>query len=97
MDNHGTDKYTVKKIQLYWISFKTDEIIILLNRMLVYMYVQDFPGDSDGKESACNVRDQGLIPGSGRSPEEGNGYPHQYSWGLPGGSDYIGQILKLMK
>ena len=33
--------------------------------MLVYMYVQDFPGGSDGKESACNVRNQSLIPGSG--------------------------------
>ena len=29
-----------------------------------------FPGGSDGKESACNVGDQGLIPGSGRSPGE---------------------------
>ena len=32
-----------------------------------------FPGSSDGKESACNVGDPGLISGSGRSPEEGNG------------------------
>ena len=39
---------------------------------------QGFPGSSDGKESACNTRDQGLIPGSGRSPE-GNGNPLQYS------------------
>ena len=38
-----------------------------------------FPGDSDGKESACNVGDLGSIPGSGRSPGEGNGYPLQYS------------------
>ena len=65
--------------------------------MLVYMYVQDFPGSSEGKESACNVRNQGLITGSGRCPEEGNGCPRQYSWCLSGGSDYIGQILKLMK
>ena len=36
-------------------------------------------GDSDSKESACNVGDQGSIPGSGRSPGEGNGYPLQYS------------------
>ena len=36
-------------------------------------------GGSDGKESACNVGDLGLIPGWGRSPEEGNGYPLQYS------------------
>ena len=38
-----------------------------------------FPGVSDGKQSACNVGDKGSIPGSGRSPEEGNGNPLQYS------------------
>ena len=38
-----------------------------------------FPVGSDGKESACNARDMGLIPGSGRSPGEGNGYPVKYS------------------
>ena len=40
---------------------------------------QGFPDGSDGKESACNVGDQGSIPGSGRSPEEGNGNPLQHS------------------
>ena len=39
----------------------------------------DFPGGSDGKESACSAEDPGLIPGSGRSPGEGNGNPLQYS------------------
>ena len=39
----------------------------------------DFPGGSAGKELACNVGDLGLIPGLGRSPGEGNGYPLQYS------------------
>ena len=39
------------------------------------------------KESACNVGYLGLIPGLGRSSGEGNGYPLQYSWGFPGGSD----------
>ena len=39
-----------------------------------------FPGSSAGKKSACNAGDPGLIPGSGRSPGEGTGYPHQYSW-----------------
>ena len=34
-----------------------------------------FPGSLDGKESACSTRDPGLIPGLGRSPGEGNGYP----------------------
>ena len=38
-----------------------------------------FPGGSDGKESACNAGDQGLIPGSGRSPGKGNANPFQYS------------------
>ena len=33
---------------------------------------------SDGKESACNAGDPGWIPGWGRSPGEGNGYPLQY-------------------
>ena len=37
------------------------------------------PGGSDGKESARNVGDLGLIPGLGRSPREGNGNPLQYS------------------
>ena len=35
----------------------------------------DFPGGSEVKASACNAGDLGLIPGSGRSPEEGNGNP----------------------
>ena len=39
----------------------------------------DFPGGSDGKVSAYNVGDLGSIPGSGRSPGEGNGNPLQYS------------------
>ena len=34
---------------------------------------------SDGKESVCNARNLGLIPGSGRFPEEGHGNPLQYS------------------
>ena len=38
-----------------------------------------FPGGSDGKESTCNGGDMGLIPGSGKSPGEGNGNPLQYS------------------
>ena len=37
-----------------------------------------FPGGSDGKESACKAGDLGSIPGWGRFPGEGNGYPLQY-------------------
>ena len=43
-----------------------------------------FPGGSDGKESTCSAGDPGLIPGSGRSPGEGNGSPLQCSY--PGNS-----------
>ena len=58
----------------YWglIRFKT---ILDLSFLLV-----GFSGSSAGKESACNAGDPGLIPGLGRSAEEGIGYPLQYSW-----------------
>ena len=47
-----------------------------------------FLGGSDGEESACNVGDLGLIPGLGRSPGEGKGYPLQDS-GLENSTDCI--------
>ena len=40
----------------------------------------DFPGGSDGRASAYNAEDSALIPGSGRSPGEGNVNPLQYSY-----------------
>ena len=49
-----------------------------------------FTCDSAGKESVCNVEDLGLIPGLGRSPGEGKGYPLQYS-GLENSMDCIVQ------
>ena len=48
-------------------------------KVRIYVYVLGFPGGSDGKESACSAADLGSIPGLGRSPEEGNGNPLQYS------------------
>ena len=48
-------------------------------RLSDFHFSQRFPGGSDGKQSACNSGDLGLIPGSGRSPEEGNAYPLVYS------------------
>ena len=44
------------------------------------MNIWGFPGGSDSKESACNAGGLSSIPGSGRSPREGNGNPLQYSW-----------------
>ena len=47
-----------------------------------------FPDSAAGKESACNAGDLGLIPGLGRSPGEGKGYPLQYS-GLENSMDCV--------
>ena len=47
-----------------------------------------FPYGSAGKESACKAEDHGLIPGLGRSPRKGKGYPLQYS-GLENSMDCI--------
>ena len=52
----------------YWRVYLLQQLMILLG----------FPSSSDGKASACNAGDQGSIPGSGRSPGEGNGNPCQY-------------------
>jgi len=49
---------------------------------------QGFPGGSAGKEPTCNAGDLGSIPGLGRSPGEGKGYPLQYS-GLENSMDCI--------
>ena len=45
----------------------------------MFIGFKGFPGGSDGRESACSKGDLGLISGLGRFPEEGNGYPLQYS------------------
>ena len=59
-------------------------------RWYVYAFVcqAGFPDSSLGRESACNEGDLGSIPGLGRSPGEGKGYPLQYS-GLENSMDYI--------
>ena len=44
-----------------------------------YAYIFGFPSGSDDRESDCNARDLGLIPGLGRSPGEGKSYPLWYS------------------
>ena len=48
-----------------------------------------FPGSSVGKESTCNAGDPGSIPGSGKSPGEGIGYPLQFSW-----ASLVGEMVK---
>ena len=76
--------YTTPKtsIPLIWcplavLIFKTWSVDILSP-------LRGFPGGSDGKASACNAGDPGSIPGSGRSPGEGNGNPlHTLTWKIP--------------
>ena len=53
-----------------------EAVVTLEQRVTLY---RRLPYSSDDKESACNAGDLGLIPGSGRSPGEGNGNPLQYS------------------
>ena len=48
-----------------------------------------FPGSSAGKESACNAGEPDVIPGSGRCPGEGIGYPLQDSW-----ASLVAQVVK---
>ena len=59
-----------------------------LRELLVNIPVLGFPCGSVGKESACNAGDLGSIPGLGRSPGAGKGYPLQYS-GLENSMDCI--------
>ena len=47
--------------------------------MFSYLFSCGLPGGSDDKDSGCNARNPGLIPGSGRFPREVNGNPFQYS------------------
>ena len=48
-----------------------------------------FPDSSVGKEFACNAGDPSSIPGLGRTPAEGIGYPLQYSW-----ASLVAQLVK---
>ena len=48
-----------------------------------------FPDSSVGKESACSAGNSGSIPGLGRAPGEGIGYPLQYSW-----ASLVAQLVK---
>ena len=59
------------------LHFETIVLLAFHLEQLTY-YFLDFPGGSDGKAPVYNAGDQGSIPGSGRSPGEGNGNPLQY-------------------
>ena len=61
----------------FFLLFKN--VFSFLRIYIILFNTWDFSGGSDGKESACQVKDLGLIPGSGRCPGERNGNPLQYS------------------
>ena len=51
---------------------------------MVFAFMLFTPGGSDGKESACSAGDLRLIPGSGRSPREGNAtHSSILAWRIP--------------
>ena len=57
---------------------------------VIYLSIdKGFPGNSAGKESACNAGDPSSVPGLGRSPRKGIGYPLQYSW-----ASLVAQLVK---
>ena len=77
--------FVVQLSLLYMTTGKTIALIIwtfvnkVMSLLFNTLFVIGFSDGSDGKEPACNADALGLIPGSGRSPGEGNGNPLQYS------------------
>ena len=59
------------------------------DNMYIYIHVLGFSDSSVGKVSTCNAGDPGSIPGLGRSPGEGIGYPLEYSW-----ASLVAQLVK---
>ena len=74
-------------LSLYFVSLPEPQFLYLSNGDNHQPH--GFPDNSAGKESACNAGDPSSIPGSGRSPEEGIGYPLQYSW-----ASLVAQLVK---
>ena len=78
------------RVKMSSFSFLTCKSVIKsLSFVIPSHFQKGFPDSSVGKESACNAGDPGLIPGSGRSPGEGIGYPLQYSW-----ASFVAQLVK---
>ena len=71
--------YTVEDTWGFHVSLKLSMMLQAQESLGVYTFLFSLPEWLSGKESACNAGDLGCIPGSGRSPGEGNGNPLQYS------------------
>ena len=81
---HGTAKNWTQLSDCHITSLLT---IVQNNKDAFRKYDTSFPDNSADKEPTCNAGDPSSIPGLGRSPGEGNGYPLQYS-GLENAMDY---------
>ena len=68
-----------KYINILWFLNSYYKWLAIFYYFLIIKILWGFPGCSDGEESVYNAGNLGLIPGSGRSPGEGNGSPLQYS------------------
>ena len=75
-------------MQVTWFDFWAGKIPWRRESLPALVFL-GFPDSSAGKQSACNARDPGSIPGSARSTGEGIGYPLQYSW-----TSLIAQLVK---
>ena len=81
----GNERVTCRKargLQMEEIGCKCQTFFISLSsskRKQTVCQIFGFPDSSVGKKSPCNAGDPSSIPGSGRSPGEGKGYPLQYS------------------
>ena len=74
---------------MLFFSFFWNHFPFKLNLKSVSLNILGFPDSSVGKESSCNAGDPGSIPGCGRFPGEGIGYPLQYSW-----TSLVAQLVK---
>ena len=76
----STGRLILRKLSLvFFILYFPLMYFLSVSSFYKHVLYCNFPGGSDGKESACNAGDLGSIPGSGRSPRKGNGNPLQYS------------------
>ena len=78
--NHSLFSQTKVQVQLFFSHFLLYQCPVFGTELKeAYLETWGFLSSSDSKESACNLRDPGLIPGLGRFPGEWNGNPLQYS------------------
>ena len=79
---HGISLMILDSLGFSWGAYLFMKLFSLFGSLFFWFTCNSsavFPGSSASKESTCNAGDMGSIPGLGRSPGEGNGYPLQYS------------------